>query len=248
MIKFQLGPENLNIDFKFELIRTVGKLRLVGEQLGSFDRVGLCFSGGLDSTALLCLLLTEMRDTDLLEKMPPITCFTYLKNDGCTYYAHRLVDRIKKLFNCEINHVTNLENPYMNVMPSFFTENEILPIREKYPNTVLFSGINRPSHELANFKNKGTSATPDRSEQILGITVPFLNMHKPQILDLYYKLNIEELIPYTHSCMFEPINTCNDCYSCEERAWGFRELGKIDPGTVPPDVSDITFNGTWAVS
>ena len=61
---------------------------------------------------------------------------------------------------------------------------------------------------------------------------PFLFLHKPQILDIYYKLECEDLIPYTHSCTTLKIGACGECYSCAERKWGFDALGKIDPGTV----------------
>ena len=74
---------------------------------------------------------------------------------------------------------------------------------------------------------------------------PFANLHKPQILDLLYKLDCDDLIPYTHSCVMTPVGTCNNCFSCDERAWGFSALGKTDPGTINPDIDDITFNETW---
>ena len=58
---------------------------------------------------------------------------------------------------------------------------------------------------------------------------PFLFMHKPQILDILYKLGCESVIPYTHSCTQLEVGQCGLCYSCEERAWGFKMLDKQDP-------------------
>ena len=74
---------------------------------------------------------------------------------------------------------------------------------------------------------------------------PFLSLHKPQILDIYYKLGCENIIQYTHSCTVQAVGSCNNCYSCKEREWGFTALGKDIINTVEPDIQDISFNGTW---
>jgi 7-cyano-7-deazaguanine synthase in queuosine biosynthesis len=59
-------------------------------------------------------------------------------------------------------------------------------------------------------------------------TSPFLFLHKPQMIDIFYKLAVEDIIPYCHSCVLQEIKKCGVCYSCEERAWGFEMLGKQD--------------------
>jgi hypothetical protein len=63
-------------------------------------------------------------------------------------------------------------------------------------------------------------------------TSPFLFLHKPQMLDIFYKLKCEEIIPYCHSCVIKEKEQCGTCYSCEERAWGFEMLGKVDPSAL----------------
>jgi hypothetical protein len=61
--------------------------------------------------------------------------------------------------------------------------------------------------------------------------LPFLDLLKPQMIDILYKLKSEFVIPYAHSCSRQLVGRCNLCYSCEERAWGFAELGLNDPET-----------------
>jgi hypothetical protein len=63
---------------------------------------------------------------------------------------------------------------------------------------------------------------------------PFLNLYKPQMIDIIYKLGVEFLIPYAHSCSRHPIGRCNVCYSCDERAWGFEQLSLPNPHTIDP--------------
>jgi 7-cyano-7-deazaguanine synthase in queuosine biosynthesis len=53
---------------------------------------------------------------------------------------------------------------------------------------------------------------------------PFLFLHKPQIIDILYKLNCEDLIPYTQSCNTLQVGKCGECYACAERKWGFDYL------------------------
>ena len=49
------------------------------------------------------------------------------------------------------------------------------------------------------------------------------------MLDIFFKLNVEHIINYCHSCVIQEEGQCGKCYSCEERAWGFKMLDKQDP-------------------
>lgn len=61
--------------------------------------------------------------------------------------------------------------------------------------------------------------------------VPLHHLNKSHIVDLVYKFGIEYLFEITHSCIFPEIR-CNNCNGCNERAWGFEQLGRIDTGRV----------------
>ena len=243
-MKLQLATGALATELDFTIFENVGKIRLAAGFLGHFDKVGLCFSGGPDSVALLCLILTELKSTGLLGKIP-VTCFTVLKNDGCTYYADRLLAVIRKKFDCEIEHVTNIENPYVDKLPSWFDGHVLIDIVNMKKNMLLYNSMNLPPIDITEFRHTSPANIGDDFIRDLHIVTPFYRMHKPQILDILYKLGCNDLLQYTHSCVMLPIGTCNDCFSCEERAWGFKELGKTDPGTITPDVEDITYGGTW---
>jgi hypothetical protein len=212
------------------------------EETGDISKVGVYCSGGLDSTALLCLIMSELKATQKLGVIP-LTVFTIVKGEGSTYYADRVVKKISEHFDFEINHVNNVEND-----PDAFSKGRlgvpaIIHTWAKNKNTSFFIGINQMAPPEIRPFDKTLKITYRENPTLY--TAPFLNMHKPQILDLYYKLGCEDIIQYTHSCTVQAIGTCNNCYSCAERAWGFSALDQIDPGTVEPDVTDISFGSTW---
>ena len=62
------------------------------------------------------------------------------------------------------------------------------------------------------------------------VRTPFLPLYKYHIIDLFYKLQAEELIKPTHSCTANTVGRCNKCMWCKEREWGFNQLGLTDPG------------------
>jgi hypothetical protein len=231
-----LGPENLSVPFRF----TIPTHNRLGNEI---KRVGVFSSGGLDSTALLCLILSDLKDTGRLNTIP-VTAFTIVKGEGSTYYSERVVDKLSKYFGVTINHQNNLENN-----EPAYSEGRIgiVPIRETYHankhDMDIYQGNNRMAPgDIRPFKHTLKMFYPD--EQVL-YKAPFLVLHKPQIVDLYYKLGCEDIIPWTHSCTVHAVGKCDDCYSCSEKVWAFDALGKEYVDTIPPDIEDVSFGGTW---
>ena len=213
-MKFILGPEKFKIDFEFKIPET--------------DKIGIFMSGGLDSTALLSLIITELKNSDRLDKTK-IIAFTVKKPTLEPLYAKRMLSLVTQHFNINIQHDNDLENNL-----DHYKSGNIDPIRKvdmlkKYPNILMYTGFNNtPPTEIKPFEGelgfvyKSTILYKNQ----------FIDMLKTQLIDLYSNLNIEHLIPYTHSCSRMPIGRCNRCYSCNERKWGFTELNLIDPETI----------------
>lgn len=245
-MKLVLGPSSLTTTLDFTIFQNIGNIKLTAGRIGHFDKIGLCFSGGLDSTALLCLILSELKRIDLLDVIP-VTCFTVLKNDGVTYYADRILRKVEERFECDIEHINNIENPFVNILPSLFNDGVMLNIVNMKKNMIFYTALNLPPVTLVSFNHSSPAAFDENFSKKHHIVAPFRNMHKPQILDILYKLNCEDLIQFTHSCVMQPTGKCDNCFSCEERSWGFGELNKIDPGTLSVDIPDITFNNTWII-
>ena len=97
-----LGPDGLTTELNF-------KIPIVTLKNNKVNRVGVFVSGGLDAAALLCLIISELKATNRLDSTG-ITAFTIIKDDGSTYYAQRVIDKISNHFGISITHVNNLLN------------------------------------------------------------------------------------------------------------------------------------------
>lgn len=213
-MKLVLGPDHLKTNFDFTISET--------------DIIGIFLSGGLDSTVLLCLIIEELRLTKRLDKTR-IIAFTVKKPTDEPKYASRMLDLICNHYQTIVEHDNFLENTEEHYKKGRMDPEQINNALQKYKNIILYWGINNmPSKEIKTF-NCELKVKYEKVKYIDCINSPFLNMLKPQIIDLFYKLKVEHLIPYTHSCSRIPIGNCNSCYSCEERQWGFDELNIINP-------------------
>lgn len=226
-MKLTLDPEKFKTQFEFSIPENI-------------TRIGITVSGGLDSTILAYLILKEIELTQRTNSID-VKLFTIIKNDGSTYYAARIVNELKKIFPAQkLTYVNNCSNG--DVWDGRATVGITL-LYSRNDTDVLYTGVNRQvSPEIKRFKNRLKIYYQDEKRWY---KAPFLNMKKPNMLDLYYKLGVESLIPFTHTCTTSLLSKCNACYSCEEREWAFNELNKIDNTFIQPEISDISFNGTW---
>jgi len=215
-----LGPDNLSTEFDFNFEEANKKLQK------KYNKIGLYFSGGIDSTALLLVIINELIKTEKINQIP-IHCFTIIKKDFATDNSVKVIEKVKAKFNIEIQHT--------NYIPNYKNLEHVLGVpllRQLYLDnidTLFFTGINKtPSEELVKFKNKLAIHYGYFKDRTLYYS-PFLYMNKTQILDIFYKLNCEDILEHTYSCNVHPTMPCGDCYSCEERAWGFQLLNKNDP-------------------
>lgn len=222
-MKLVLGPENLQTELDFTIFKKNSLLPIVHNKLQKVDNIGVYLSGGLDSAALLCLILTDLSIT---QKKIPIYCFNVTKKDYSEYYSKIIITEVEKRFNTKLTHVVNVPNDEYAI-----NLGNIGPAAEKFvtnyaPNIFTYMAINhQPPESLVKFNNKLNVKYPTN----FNYHYPFLNLHKPQIIDLVYKLDCEWIIPFTQSCTQQEVGQCGVCYSCEERAWGFDMLGKQDP-------------------
>lgn len=211
----ELGPDNLKTTFTFDIFEGLKKPRKI-------DSIGVFLSGGLDSAALLCLILTELKNT---ESQLPVKCFTVIKDDYGIEYAEKVLVAINKKFQTNIQHFTNIVNENKNNYN--IGKATFIKLYIQHPNTLFYVALNRMPKNV-NFKHKlHTDYGYDKDKKFF--YSPFLFLDKSQILDIFYKINCEDIIPYTYSCTSNSEIPCMDCYSCEEREYGFKMLNKTDP-------------------
>ena len=217
-----IGPTHLSTNLNFSIPDTC--------------TVGIFMSAGLDSTSLLCLILEELKSTNRLDTVTVIA-FTVYKHTLEPVYASRMIDLISKHYDVNIVHVNNLVNsePFLSA-GTMNAPDHIKLIHQEYgPDIALYMSVNNmPPEHIKKFENSLGFVYNIPSDHYR----PFINLYKPQMIDIMYKLGVEHLIPYTHSCSRLPIGNCNVCYSCTERAWGFEQLGLLNPDTIDPLLSN----------
>jgi len=228
-MKLVLGPENLQTELDFKIIEKINGMPVVSGKICNVNKIGLYLSGGPDSAALLCLILAELANMN--DKLP-VHCFIVDKNEGQVHYAIDTIKEVEKLFNTQITY--SIEEHQQDIdFPSRLGSKTYKHIYNISPKTIFYQGINNPPDKSI---KKFSSVVPrdygNKTSFFYQNSVmcfPFLFLHKPQILDIFYKLNCESVIQYTQSCYMQSVGACGKCYSCEEREWGFEVLNKKDP-------------------
>lgn len=209
---YNLNPPGLETQFEFNI-----------PWQDNIQRVALYFSGGLDSLALLALLAHEIAQSQ--RPNTPIMALTVTKHDGATDHAERLITAITQSRGLNLLHYNDIVNTPWGLESGRIGIRVFKQVKESLgPDTLIYAGINRmaPDH-LRPFSQRLNIEYPDSSPNFLA---PFLQLHKPQMVNLLYQLNYSEFIPLTHSCTVQAQGECGQCYSCQERRWGLG-LGQI---------------------
>lgn len=227
-MKLLLGPPKLETELDFTIFKTVGPFNLTNNKLGYVDKIGVYTSGGVDSTALWCLIIEELKAINKLNSTQ-LLAFTIAKSDGPTFYAVDVINQLKKHFNCEITHINDIVNDPIPDLTGDIGANAVQYIKKYTNNILIYMAINRMAPDEIRPFNQVLKVNYGTKKDTQSYSTPFLFLHKPQILDIYYKLGCDSLLKYTHSCTEYDVGACGKCYSCAERAWGFSALNKIDP-------------------
>ena len=212
-MKMIIGPKHLEREFTFTIPAT--------------DKIGIFMSGGLDSSAMLSLILKELADTDRL-KTVSLTAFTIDKPTGEPMYSTRILKKFEEHFQINIPHVNNIANTKEAIGLGRMDSNVVINTCKQFNGLMYLSGNNMPPPDVKSFHG-GLGFTYAQSPLY---QLPFVNLLKPQMIDILYKLGTDFIIPYTHSCSRQLNGRCDECYSCEERSWGFEELSLVDPETI----------------
>jgi len=199
------------------------------------DNIGLFLSGGLDSCILLCLIIEELKRTN---RQTPIHIFTCNKPPDPPH-AKRMFDIISKEYNRKLIYHNNYDVSDEAKKNGVFDFKITRQAFKKFENIVMYIGGNNSWDKtqwvdkiplLYDLKSTNTGVKlPWNYPEEPHITYPFLRMLKSQIIDIFYKLDKEHLMPYAYSCSKKDPPACNVCYSCEEAAMSFKLLDKIRP-------------------
>jgi len=179
--------------------------------------VGVMFSGGMDSTILLFLMLKEIQDEKINVKL---TAFIVpVESLKAKKHAYRVIDFLEKYFQIKINieiigtgtlpHNLNIKVPAHTILYRNLVDKLYLGINQNPPVDFGVVPINRRSPDAPVPYNVG---------------YPFIQLYKKHILELYKIFNVLELAHITHSCGSNSDYPCKKCFHCFERSWAFTEL------------------------
>lgn len=191
-------------------------MRVLNFQLPYLQRnIGVLVSGGLDST-LLYYLAKKLQTEKYI-----ITPYTLIRNDGSQIHAQHVINHTHEILNIPNKITTFVEVNEQN--SNLQVSTGISNIIKNYKVNHLLVGLidTRPEHSI------GFDIIYPKDSFF--VSYPFKNLQKCHIIDLYYKLNIQSLIKYTHSCVYNGMR-CGICNRCNERYWAFEKMNKIDEG------------------
>lgn len=183
-----------------------------------FVNPALFFSGGVESTLLYYLYG---------QKSIPLTLY--------------IIDRRNKPIERAINayHLVNEKIPYQKKLkiypiPKLESHQEIpfLYDRVLQKHDVVIYGANKyPDDKSIRPLNEKNYIQDEKINSDPFTYAPFMNYDKSQVIDMYFKLNIEHLLSHTHSCGSGNTIPCKVCFNCKEREWAYKKLQKkIDWG------------------
>jgi len=178
-------------------------------------KIHVLFSGGVDSTLLLYLLLLEKQKHNDLE----IKChgLQMHKNSIKANRCKSILNVLEQKFNTKI---------YFNTFNKKFIIRDFVKLLLSVEEGCVFSGCNKVLDFIQPVNYIEGDTPPVRGNPFNEFHIrPFIDMDKAQIISYYIHYDILELLNLTHSCGFSMEIPCGNCYFCLERIWGFQQCG-----------------------
>jgi len=181
-------------------------------------KVGVLVSGGMDSALLYYLLVKLNVEQGFTHKITP---YTILRKDGSCQFAQPIIDYVHDLF--DLPHVSTeiVGDPSLPEIEQ--VESGCKDVLKK-SNVVYLGLIEELAIHTVGWRD------PIKWTETETRKYPFKDLNKSHIVDLIYHFNQEPLFELTHSCNMP--GKCGSCNGCNERQWGFDQLGRTDPGTL----------------
>jgi 7-cyano-7-deazaguanine synthase in queuosine biosynthesis len=194
------------------------------------ERAGIVMSGGADSSVLLFIMMKYSQS--------PVNVYTLASKEKFFSSAQISANVIKKCME-----LTGKSINQHNVIYADKQNNELVfkhPWRDlksrdisivytgltKLPPIEVYSKFKNPTEDSV-FEERNPSVTYNEYSGNKKIYMPFYNLDKKQIHEIYRNFDLEHsLFPLTRSCESLVQNTghCGTCWWCEERQWAFGRL------------------------
>lgn len=186
--------------------------------LKQHNKIGIMFSGGLDSSTLTWCILKLVQDNKLDNK---ITLYTTPRPDNSLVHSQKIKEILQADFGIKLKHKARGD--------SNLPHNQQVPSGLQYAvaeNDQVFIAENRQPEQLQT--EHFTRIRMDEPER--KVSQPFFDETKDFIVGLAIECGLTDIMEYTHSCTETPDIRCGVCWWCQERAWAFEQHNYTDPG------------------
>lgn len=177
------------------------------------EKIHILFSGGMDSSILLYLLLKEL---NINKNVLPVICYSFGESSA-RKSIHDVLEYMNTKFSINIKLVKR-NNKYKI--------RELVDLILSTEGGYVFSGCNKVIEDvfIPTVYIRGDTPPwrgPAHSEKHIR---PFIDLDKIEILKIYIQENITDLLPLTNSCGIQGETRCGGCYFCMERQWAMDSL------------------------
>ncbi len=178
-------------------------------------KVGVLFSGGVESTLILYEAMLKYDNVYALSESGGdryhITSTIINKLENLT--GKKIQKHILMIFDFEIiDNKQVTKEPLQNVYRRYLIKNNI---------DIVYAGTNKFYEELPELGG------PRKDLRSNIVKMPYWDMYKHEVMEKYYKYGIQHLIKYCVSCTHHRKDfTCGKCYDCKERKIAETRLDK----------------------
>lgn len=177
------------------------------------EKINILFSGGMDSSILLYLLLKQIETS---KKDITVTCYSFGESserksvqDVLTYMRDRFLTTINVKKRGTKYKIRELVELILSTEGGYVFSGCNKVVEDKFTPTVYIPNDTPPW--------RGPSFNENHIR-------PFIDIDKIEILKIYIQENILDLLPLTNSCGIQGKTKCGGCYFCMERQWAMDSL------------------------
>jgi hypothetical protein len=185
----------------------------------NIKKIGVLFSGGIDSTVLLSVLQLQSK----IQKFE-IIAFNIENSNSYEVNCRKILSLPFFSGIKLIEHVNNAGIYDGNIRAG------IIEVLKKEDLDLVYLGINK--NPDIDHPSKPVRRTKAELQIAKKLRYPFIDLTKDAVLKLFYgidELKNTNILDYTHSCTSQKINQCGQCFQCVERSWAFNIIGRSDP-------------------
>jgi hypothetical protein len=184
-------------------------------------KIAVFVSGGIDSAIIYYLLEKVNHSMNCIHEIVPVSI---IRKEGSRHFSKLVAAYVQDCFRMPFKDPIIVGD---NTLPE--DQQVASGVFEALDNLgfdVAYTGLIQqlPIH-MVNWK-------PIPWEESDQFKAPLKDLNKSHVIELIYQLQHQSLFHITHSCAVWELGRCRECNGCNERQWGFDQIGREDPGTI----------------